>query len=81
MPCNCIEVMNAKLADHNTEIEETICFPRDSSPAFTLPKIGTKKVESRVRRGPALAIPSFCPFCGVPYQPQSAAPKPEGGSA
>ena len=81
MPCECIDQMNAKLREHNTEIEETLCFPRDGSPIFTLPMIGTKKIESRVRKGPALAIPSFCPFCGERYQPQPAAPELEGGAA
>ena len=81
MACECIDQMNAKMAEHNTEIQVTFGFPRDGSPSFMLPLIGTKKIESRVRKGPALAIPTFCPFCGEPYRPQPAAPKLEGGAA
>ena len=81
MPCECIDQMNAKLADHNTELDLTMCIPRDNSPAFLRPAIRTRKIESRVRKGPAIAIPTFCPFCGEPYQPQPALPKQEGGAA
>ena len=65
--CTCVADFNAKLAPHNTRIVETLAFPRDGSPAFTLPTITTEKIESRKRGGPAIAIPSFCPFCGTPY--------------
>jgi hypothetical protein len=81
MPCECIDQMNAKLADHNTELDLTLCFPRDSSPSFVRPSIATKKIESRVRKGPAIAIPTYCPFCGGRYEPEPAAPKLEGGAA
>lgn len=67
-PCNCVAEFNRKLADHNTRIVETLGFPRDGSPAFTRPTITTEKIESRKRGGPAIAVPSFCPFCGTPYQ-------------
>lgn len=67
MACNCLDVMDAKLADHNTRICVTLGFPRDGSPAFTRPHIQTEKVEKRVRKGPAIALPSFCPFCGTNY--------------
>lgn len=77
MSCNCTPEMNAKLAEHNTRLVETFCFPRDGSPAYTRPKIDTEKIEARKRVGPALAIPSFCPFCGDPYASQPAKPAQE----
>lgn len=80
MPCDCVEKMDAKLADHNTKLDLTLCFPRDNSPAFVRPRVATMKIESRVRKGPALAIPTFCPFCGTPYENQPAAPMPQGGA-
>ncbi|WP_439571210.1 DNA translocase FtsK [Sphingomonas sp.] len=77
-PCTCVADFNVKLAPHNTRIVETLGFPRDGSPAFTRPAITTEKIESRKRGGPAIAVPSFCPFCGTPYQghgaPASAKP-------
>lgn len=77
--CNCVEQMNTQLAEHNTRICETMGFPRDGSPIFTLPKIDTEKIETRKRVGPALAIPTFCPFCGTPYGKEPTKPTtPEG---
>lgn len=76
MPCNCIDEFNAKLADYNTKLGLTIGWRKDGS-TFTVPTIATEKVEKRVRKGPAIAVPTYCPFCGEPYQPQSAARMPE----
>jgi hypothetical protein len=73
-PCNCVADFNTKLREHNTKIVETIGIPRDGSPAFTRPTIRTEKIESRKRAGPAIAMPTFCPFCGVSYDPVPAEP-------
>lgn len=75
MTCNCVKDFNVKLADHNTKIVETLGFPRDGSPAFTRPTIQTEKIESRKRVGPAIAVPSYCPFCGEGYAGYGAPPK------
>ena len=80
MPCNCIDEMNAKLAEQNTKLGLTFGWTRDGM-TFTRPHIETEKIEKRVRKGPVIAVATFCPFCGEPYQPQPAAPKPEGGAA
>jgi hypothetical protein len=65
--CNCIDEMNAKLAEHNTELALTFGFSRSGGGSETYPTIQTKKLETRKRVGPALAIPSYCPFCGESY--------------
>ena len=67
MTCNCMDEMDAKLAELNTRLVVTFGFPRDGSPSYTRPKLDVEKIEPRKRVGPALAIPSFCPFCGVKY--------------
>lgn len=74
MTCECIAEMDAKLAEHNTRLCVTFGFPRDGSPASVYPYLKTEKIETRKRVGPALAIPSFCPFCGESYAPQPARP-------
>ena len=81
MSCNCIEEMDAKLAGHNTKLRVTFGFPRDGSPCYTLPLIDTEKVETRKRVGPALAIPSFCPFCGNAYDAALRKASPDEGGA
>lgn len=73
-PCTCVADFNAKLREHNTRIVETFGFPRDGRPIFTRPKIQTEKIESRKRVGPAIAVPTFCPFCGKRYEPAPAVP-------
>lgn len=75
--CSCVADFNAKLAVHNTRIIETMAFPRDGSPIYSLPKIEVEKIETRKRLGPAIAIPSFCPFCGSRYEPEPAVAKAE----
>ncbi|WP_158877017.1 hypothetical protein [Antarcticirhabdus aurantiaca] len=82
--CDCLDVMGAKLAEHNTKICVTMAFPRDGSPGYVLPKIDTEKIEKRNRKGPALAIPTFCPFCGIKAgaePPAVAAPSFDTGAA
>lgn len=71
--CECIAQMDAKLAPLNTKLSLTFSFGRNGGPSYTLPTIETKKIESRKRGGPALAIASFCPFCGEAYAPAALA--------
>ena len=74
MACDCISVIDAKLAEHNTRICVTFGFPRDGSPSFTRPHIMTEKIVTRTRGSAMLAIPSYCPFCGERYEPAPAVP-------
>lgn len=72
MTCNCLDDFNEKLKAHNTEIGITFSFGRDGKQGQTYPHIMTKKIEPKKRVGPALAIPTFCPFCGVRYRAEEA---------
>jgi hypothetical protein len=80
MPCNCIDEFNAKLADHNTKLGITFGW-NNSGESFVLPTIVTEKIEKRVRKGPVVAVPTYCPFCGESYLLERAAQKPEGGAS
>ena len=72
MTCSCIEQMDAKLVPHNTRLAVTFGFPRDGSPSYVRPALQTEKIEARKRGKGVIALPSFCPFCGEPYEPQLA---------
>lgn len=62
--CDCLEGINEKLAEHNTEVVIT-WYP------IVRPLIETAKIDSKKRGKPMLVAASFCPFCGVEYQDQS----------
>lgn len=79
-PCTCVADFNKQLGEHNTKIVETVGIPRDGSPMFTRPTIRTEKIESLKRAGPAIAMPTYCPFCGIRYGREPAVPA-DGGAA
>lgn len=62
--CDCIADVNKLLADHNGRLVCTynLMSGRD------YPKLTVEKIESRKRGSAPLMIPSFCPFCGEPYE-------------
>ena len=67
MACDCITEMNAALAERNTKIQPTIVFGTSERPGFTTVTIVTEKIVPRGKRG-VVPLPSFCPFCGTPYE-------------
>lgn len=71
MACDCIDVMDAKLAEHNTRLVGTLVFPRDGSPSYTKVTLSTEKLNTR-SRVVASAWATFCPFCGERYVPLAA---------
>lgn len=79
MSCDCIKQMDAKLAPHNTRLAVTFGFSRATGKSVTLPTILVEKVESRKRGSEALAIASFCPFCGERYDAPATNAQAGGG--
>lgn len=72
--CNCIKEMDERMREKNTRILVTFGLPRDGSPMFVRPLVATEKIETRKRGSACLAIPTYCPFCGVRYEPEPARP-------
>lgn len=80
MACECIAVMDAKLAEHNSRLCVTFMFPRDGSPSYTQVTLDTEKLNTRNRKK-ASALATFCPFCGLRYSPESDEEAREPGQA
>lgn len=65
MSCECIEVVNKELAEHNTQI---------LLPMFTVgdnvrrPFVETAKLDDKKRGKPLAMFATFCPFCGMRYE-------------
>lgn len=63
MPCNCIETVDAMLAEHNTRITLPLILSEDQTPR---PMIRTEQIQSGRGKKPAVSMfATFCPFCGV----------------
>lgn len=69
-PCSCIETVNAKLADRNTQVHLPWFVIGGGTPR---PFVETIKVDEGKRGKPTKLFASFCPFCGVKYPEREAA--------
>lgn len=67
MACNCIDVINAKLAERNTRLTEAIVFggARSKLPTIILQ---TEVIEKKRGAKPTSMFLSYCPFCGTKYE-------------
>ncbi len=66
MTCNCVEMINEKLAARNTRLSQALMF--DDSPSDGLMR-ETEQIETG--RGKPKAVTmflSYCPFCGSKYE-------------
>lgn len=84
--CNCIADFNKRLEEHNTRIVEGLI--RIDNEWLTRPTVGSEQIETgRGKKKAVSVVPTFCPFCGTPYETQPAAPTtpnmpvPTGASA
>lgn len=76
-PCNCIDEVNAKLAEHNAQILLPM-FVGGGGPKR--PFIETTKLDEKKRGKPPALFATVCPFCGAKY-PERVAPKAEAVDA
>lgn len=72
MTCNCIETVDAMLAQHNTRLMIPMILTGDQTPKVM---IVTEQIETgRGKKKAKGMIATFCPFCGVPYRASDASP-------
>lgn len=62
--CDCIEVMNARLSEHNSRLVDTLVVRNGQLLARA--HLTTKKINPR-NRDVMGALATFCPFCGEGY--------------
>lgn len=67
MSCDCIEKIDAKLAEHNSKLELGFTFGTEDHPGYAFPALRTDKINKRSRDKMG-AIPTYCPFCGNKYR-------------
>jgi hypothetical protein len=67
----CFELANETLKADNTELVDVWEIPSGRSRL----QIATRKINNEIRRGPAVIVASFCPFCGEKLYEESSAPE------
>lgn len=67
MSHNCVEKINALLAEHNTRLMGIISF----GPGPERIALATVKADDKVRKKPALFFATYCPMCGVKLDQES----------
>lgn len=65
MSCDCITTVNAALAERNTRLSTSFMLDRRLSTARVSLIVATEVVTKKRGAQATLAIPTFCPFCGV----------------
>jgi hypothetical protein len=66
MSCDCIQHVDAMLAERNTRIMLPIVFSEDQTPR---PMIVTDQIQTgRGKQKACGMFATFCPFCGVKYE-------------
>lgn len=69
--CTCIANFNKRLEQHNTRIADSLI--RIDGEWVTRPTIASEQIErGRGKKKAVMIVPTFCPFCGQPYEPQPA---------
>lgn len=63
--CNCIEIVDAKLAERNTRLVQALTL----RPFRSRLMIATEIIEKKRGARAVGMFPTFCPFCGVEYEP------------
>ena len=65
--CDCITLVNEKLAEYNTQLSLTIAL-RDGTLKVEGVRIETHKINDKQRGKPMAITAAYCPFCGEKYE-------------
>lgn len=65
--CKCLDTIDQKLASLNTKIDWAFMINPKTGKTASRVHIATAKVDKKKRRGPAVLICAYCPFCGESF--------------
>jgi hypothetical protein len=67
MACKCMELVDEKLKEHNTELGFCWSMDQQTGAVTTTVRIATNLIEKRRGQKPLTVMPEFCPFCSKRY--------------
>lgn len=67
--CNCVETVDAMLAERNTRLVQALTV----RPLRSRLMIATEVIEKKRGARAVGMFPTYCPFCGVAYDPSKPA--------
>ncbi len=68
--CNCIKEINQKIKEtgRNTQLDIPIALNKKGKLKANRVGIKVRKLDDSKREKPIPILPTFCPFCGEPYE-------------
>lgn len=72
MACDCMSTTDRLLAERNTKLSPTIIFGTKERPGYVAVSIVTEVLQKKRGARPVQMLPSYCPFCGVKYEADTA---------
>lgn len=62
--CNCIATTNDALCESNTCLVLSMMIDMKGGKTRTELTVPTKRINSKIRKGPLVVVANYCPFCG-----------------
>lgn len=70
MSCDCIDLTDKALEEHNTRLGVSFRWNRTTGACTTTVAIETEVLQKKRGARPRRLLPTFCPFCAKRYVPE-----------